>query len=355
VFRSRSAGGVTRAIWPWARVLGGIGILALLVWRVGTSAFVDGLRVIHGPVLAVTFAIGVLTTVFSAWRWCLVARGLGMKLRLRDAIADYYRALFLNAALPGGILGDVHRAVRHGRNSGDLGRGVKAVALERSAGQLVLVVVGVIVLVGSPYRIVPRAQVGVIAAIVALAVAVTGLTVGILARRRASRWAQVVRGLGTDVRRGLLGRNSWAGVLLASVLVLTGHILTFVVAAHAAGSTVPFLQLVPLMVLALLAMTVPVNIAGWGPREGVTAWAFGAAGLSAANGVTIAVVYGLFAFAASLPGAAVLIARGIARVRAARARVDHRTSTTGASPAGKSIGLPVSRPAEWPMPRPAIS
>jgi hypothetical protein len=72
------------------------------------------------------------------------------------------------------------------------------------------------------------------------------------------------------------------------------------------------------MLLALLAMSLPVNIGGWGPREGVTAWAFGAAGLSAAQGLTIAVAYGLFAFVAALPGAVVLVTRAIAKMRAAR-------------------------------------
>jgi len=63
---------------------------------------------------------------------------------------------------------------------------------------------------------------------------------------------------------------------------------------------------------------VPLNVGGWGPREGVTAWAFAAAGMSATQGLTIAVVYGLLAFVAALPGAVVLVARGTARMRARR-------------------------------------
>jgi hypothetical protein len=75
------------------------------------------------------------------------------------------------------------------------------------------------------------------------------------------------------------------------------------------------------MVLALLAMTLPVNVGGWGPREGVLAWAFAAAGLGAAQGLTIAVVYGLLAFVASLPGIGVLAVRWVAGLRAARPAV----------------------------------
>jgi hypothetical protein len=74
------------------------------------------------------------------------------------------------------------------------------------------------------------------------------------------------------------------------------------------------------MLLALLAMTLPVNIGGWGPREGVTAWAFGTVGLGASLGLTIAVVYGLLAFVASAPGAGVLLVRWVNRLRTARAR-----------------------------------
>lgn len=323
---------MTRTLWAWARMLGATGILVLLLWRLGTGAFLDGLQVIDGGTLFAAFGIGLLTTVFSAWRWCLVARGLGIRLPLGIAVADYYRALFLNAALPGGVLGDVHRAVRHGRDVGDVGRGVRAVVLERSAGQVVLVTLGVTVLLALPSPlsqahlplIAPAAAVAV-AALVLAAGLVVGLVVGLvrwaLPRRGTSRWGRVSTTVVSDVRRGLLARANWPGILISSAVVLAGHLATFLVAARAAGSSASVARLAPLMVLALLAMTVPVNIGGWGPREGVTAWAFGAAGLTANLGLTIAVVYGLLAFVASLPGAGVLVVRWIARLRAARGSV----------------------------------
>ena len=37
---------------------------------------------------------------------------------VRGAVAAYYRSQFLNLTLPGGVAGDVHRAVRHGREIG---------------------------------------------------------------------------------------------------------------------------------------------------------------------------------------------------------------------------------------------
>ena len=63
------------------------------------------------------------------------------------------------------------------------------------------------------------------------------------------------------------------------------------------------------ILVVLLAASLPTSIAGWGPREGMAAWAFGVVGLGAAQGLTVAVVYGVIALLATLPGAVVLVAR----------------------------------------------
>jgi hypothetical protein len=68
----------------------------------------------------------------------------------------------------------------------------------------------------------------------------------------------------------------------------------------------------PLALLAMLAMVLP-SVAGWGPREGATAWVFAAAGLGADRGAATAVAYGVMALVASLPGALVLVAGWIPR------------------------------------------
>lgn len=315
----------------------GAAILAVLVWRLGTGAFLDGLSRIDGPTLLGALGLGLLTTVFSAWRWQLVARGLGIRLPLGAAVADYYRALFLNAALPGGVLGDVHRAVRHGQSTGDVGRGVRAVVLERTAGQVVLIAVGVTVLLAEPSPAPAQTRALATSPGIAVTVAVLGALMIVFAVRLgrkndATRWQRAARSVLAEARLGLLSRDSWPGVVLSSVVVLAGHIGTFLLAARAAGSTEPVAELVPLMVLALLAMALPLNVGGWGPREGVTAWAFGAAGLGAAQGLTVAVVYGVLAFAASLPGAVVLAGQWLARLRSPQLQLEERVlAESGAS------------------------
>ena len=139
-----------RAPWRWTRLAAAAGTLAVLVWRLGTGPFLDGLRAVDGGALAAASGLAVLTTVCCAWRWRTVARGLGVELPLGAAVAAYYRSLFLNLTLPGGVVGDVHRGISHGRDTSDVGRGLRAVAWERSAGQAVQVVLTVTVLLVAP-------------------------------------------------------------------------------------------------------------------------------------------------------------------------------------------------------------
>jgi uncharacterized membrane protein YbhN (UPF0104 family) len=307
--------------WAWARIVGGVGLLAALLWQVGGGPFLTGVRLIDAPALGAALVIGVLTTVCGAWRWSLVAGGLGVRLPLATAVAHCYRAVFLNATLPGGVLGDVHRAVRHGRDAGDVSRGIRAVVWERAAGQVVQAVLALVVLAALPSPV--RPYLPVVAGLLAGGALAAVLAARLLPRAGRSRWARALRTAAADIRAGLLARRTWFGVLLASAVMVAGHLATFLVAARTAGSDAPLSRLVPLTLLALLAMGLPLNVAGFGPREGVAAWAFGAAGLSAAEGVATATVYGALVLVASLPGAAVLVARRVRVPVAGREGADH--------------------------------
>ncbi len=271
---------MSRAVWAWGRLVGPAVVLGVLVWRLGTGPFLDGVRTIDGPALAAAAGIAVLTTVCCAWRWRLVARGLGVELSLPAAVAAYYRSLFLNVTLPGGIVGDVHRGVSHGRDVSDVGRALRAVAWERFAGQVVQA--------APDRRRSPRAAVARAARRCRWWRSRSSwrvLGVVLVARARPGRgrsaWARVRSTVAGDIRDGLLARRAWLGIALASALVVAGHAVTFLIAARTAGTTAPPSRMLPMALLVMLAMVLP-SVGGWGPREGVTAWAFGAAGLGAA-------------------------------------------------------------------------
>lgn len=287
-----------RLSWRAACWLVGLAVLGVVGWRTGADPFVAGLVSLDPVTLAIGAALAVPITVACAWRWHLVADGLGVGVQPAAAVASCYRAQFLNTVLPGGVLGDVHRGVRHGRIAGDTPRGVRAVIWERTAGQVVqgVVAAGVLLLLPSPVRSSTPWLLGVLTA---------GALVVLVVLR--ARVGGVLRTIREDLRRGVLRSAAWPGVVLASVLAVTGHVATYLLAARAVGVTAPTATLLPLAVLVLVAAGLPTNVAGWGPREGVAAWSFAAAGLGAAQGVATAVAYGAIVLVASLPGALVLV------------------------------------------------
>jgi uncharacterized membrane protein YbhN (UPF0104 family) len=295
---------MSRSVLARGRLLGCGLTFAVLIWRLGTGPFLDGVRTVDGRALAAAAAIAGLTTVCCAWRWKIVAGGLGVDLSLPAAVAAYYRSQFLNLTLPGGIVGDVHRAVSHGREVSDVGCAMRAVAWERFAGQVVqaLLTIMLLLTLSSPVH----GSMPLVAIVVV--VALSGVV--LLARARPdgarSAWARGWSAAAGDIRRGLLARRAWPRIGLASGLVLGGHTATFLIAARSAGTAAPLSRMVPIALLVLLAGVLP-SVGGWGPREGVTAWVFAAAGLGAGRGVTTAVVYGVMVLVASLPGAVVLV------------------------------------------------
>jgi glycosyltransferase 2 family protein len=301
-----------RTPWASARLAAPVLVLAVLVWRLGTGPFLAGVRSVDGGALAAAAGIAALTTVGCAWRWKIVARGLGAELSLPAAVAAYYRSQFLNVTLPGGIVGDVHRGLSHGRDGRDVGRGLRAVAWERSAGQFVQAVLTVVVLLVLP------SPVHAVMPIVAAGVLLAALAVLLVVKARPAGGRSVVGRIRTavtrDIRDALLTRRALPVIALTSALVVAGHAITFMIAARTAGATASPQVMLPLALIAMTGMVLP-SAGGWGPREGVTAWAFGAAGLGAQRGVTTAVVYGVMVFVACLPGAAVLVVAWFRRIR----------------------------------------
>lgn len=314
-----SAGG--RGVRGWAGPAVAVVALAVVIWRLGTGPFLAGLKAVDGSAVLSAAALVLVTTVCSAWRWTFVARGLGVRLSLPAAVAAYYRALFLNLTLPGGVAGDVHRGVIHGREVHNVGRALRAVVWERAAGQVVQAVltISVLLVLPSPVR----------SYMPFVAVAAVAVTLGVVCMGRmrvggrASRWARLRNAAVTDIRNGVLRRGAPSAVVLASAVVVLGQAVVFLIAARTVGVTAPISRLLPLALLALLGMVLP-NVAGWGPREGVTAGAFAAAGLGAGRGAAAAVAYGVMVLAASLPGAVVLVAGWLSRRRVSRPRARGR-------------------------------
>ena len=152
-----------------------------------------------------------------------------------------------------------------------------------------------------------------------VAVALAAAAVGVVARRpgAAGRRALPV-GAAADAPSaatsapGCWRRRALPAIALASALVVLGHAVTFLIAARTAGVTAPPSRMLPLALLAMLAMVLPERrrLGAARGRDGVGVRR-GRPGCG--HGVATAVVYGVMVLVASLPGALVLVAAWLRR------------------------------------------
>lgn len=300
----------------WLRVsirfLVGLAALLTVIAYVGTGPLLTGIVSIDARTIAAALALSAVATAAAVWRWCVIATRLGLDLSWATAFGRYYQSQFLNTVIPGGIMGDVHRAIGHGQSVGSVAQSVRAVVIERTAGQLVQIFLSLIIFlfVGAQFVGLLFAGVAVVLGIivVGLAVAVLPYPRGRAAARREAR----------ELHAGLGSVRALAQVSVASVIVISCHVATFAIATAAIGVTVSDAQLLVLALLVLLGASIPFSIGGWGPREGIASWSFAAAGLGPSAGVAASALFGVLTIIAVAPGAVVTLVSVIRRRTSAR-------------------------------------
>ena len=294
--------------------------------------------------LALALVLSVPQMALSAWRWQLTAASLDAPLPFRHAFAEYYLGSFLNQVLPGGVLGDAHRAWRHARRpiaanpahdaklrtsthsgagselradsaagSGPRSSAWLAVLLERSSGQVAMLLCALATLLFSPTiahvlgALSGRLrELGTGPAPVALGLGALVVLVMALILRRST----LLHTFAHAVHRALLAPALLWRQLLSSLALATSYIAVYFCCTRMLGIDTPASTLLALIPWVLLAMAIPLSMAGWGLREGAAALLWAAAGLEVSQGVAISIAYGTVVLTSTLPGAWVLLRRG---------------------------------------------
>lgn len=287
-----------------------LGLLIAIGGWLEPGALLDRVTNLAPGWILLALLISIPQVLLSAWRWQLTASGLGIVLPFAEAVREYYLGSFVNQVLPGGVMGDAARAWRHARTLPNAREAWHAVLIERASGQLALLVCAALALAGSPAfasalfealgRHWGRAPAGLTLLVIALS---SGLLVWLIRHLHAP-----LRRFARDIGRGLLASQLWPRQALASLLVVASYVAVFVCCARALGDPTPVATLAPLLTLVLMAMAIPVSVAGWGVREGTAAVVWMVAGLKAGQGVAISITYGAVVLLSTLPGAWVLLA-----------------------------------------------
>ncbi|MEE4187868.1 MAG: lysylphosphatidylglycerol synthase transmembrane domain-containing protein [Roseobacter sp.] len=296
---------------PWIKFTVSAGCLAALLWWSDSAEVLARLKGADALWIVLAVLSVTIATFSMASRWKIAAEAFDISLGFWTALREYYLAQLINTVLPGGIAGDVTRAVR-ARGAGDLTRAAQSVLAERVLGQIaVLAVMWVgfalaLVLPGGP----DWAGLGwaVVATLTGCAVAAL-----ILARRdtASGRFAATVFGLA--LRPALIAHGA-----VTTLCLMFG----FYACARAIGVALPSEAWATLIPLVLCAMLFPLSIGGWGWREGAAAALFPLAGASASTGIATGITYGVVVFVAVLPAVAILLSQSFSENRSPEGKPD---------------------------------
>ena len=291
------------------RVLLTLVLLLGVAWWLDLNSVAARLVALRPGWVGLALGLSAVQVAVLAWRWRFTARRLGVPLPFGEAWCEYYLSIFLNQVLPGGVMGDVSRAWRQARarplpdSAAAGGPAARAVIFERVSAQAVMTTVALVSLLAVPSAVGRRTGPMVFATVAASAVIVVGVV--IWARRQSSAKSPTGRVL-AELATAHLSPSVFAVQLSSGLFIVATYLATYVAAARAVGVETPFFVILPLVAPVLMTMLLPVTVAGWGLRESAAALLWGAVGLTAADGVTISVAYGLIVLVGSLPGAAVL-------------------------------------------------
>ncbi|HIE94604.1 MAG TPA: flippase-like domain-containing protein [Acidobacteria bacterium] len=294
------------SVW---RVLVTVSLLLALAWWFDLRGVAARLVAMRLGWVALALGLSVMQVAALAWRWRFTAHRLHVALSFPEAWREYYLSIFLNQVLPGGIMGDVSRAWRQARaragteSDGAGGPAARAVIFERLSAQAVMTTVALVSLLVLPAAVGRTSGTLVFVSVAAATVIV--VTILIWVRRQSFAESPTGRVL-AELARAHLSPSVFAVQLSSGLFIVGTYLATYVAAARAVGVETPLLVILPLVAPVLMTMLIPVTVAGWGLRESAAALLWGAVGLTAADGVTVSVAYGLIVLVGSLPGAAVL-------------------------------------------------
>jgi glycosyltransferase 2 family protein len=306
----------------WFRLVVTLALLALVALQVDWAAFLE--RVAGGSpawlAVALLLVLAALATGAARWWWLLSAAGI--RLTAAEVARVYAVSTFASTFLPTSIGGDVARALLVTRDGRMLVRVGLTILVDRAGAFVGMLVVawGAVLLVPA---VLPDGVLALLAVLTALAVA-GGLVLLWLA---AGGGRSLTRRLPERIRAPLSGAREVIAVYgrnprTLPVLLTTSVAFQILAAAQlwaiaeALDLPLSFAAAAVTLTLVTVATLVPLSIAGFGIREGSYVVLLAPLGIDATDATAISLTAVVVLLVASLPGALLLVRRGMRPVLA---------------------------------------
>ena len=262
--------------------------------------------------IALAVLVALLQVGLGGLRWREIAAECGLRLPVRQALRFTLIGTFFNQALPSSIGGDAMRIWLAQRGGASWRPATHSIIVDRAMGMIALAIVVVATLPWS-CRLIGDAE-GRYALLLIDVAALAGGAVFVAAARLNWRWLQmrwqtrVLFACSQIANRVIFSARRGPRVGILSLLI---HILSVTIAwcaVRSIGAPITFFEVFEMIPPVILVTTVPISIAGWGVREASMGLAFGYAGLPAAEGINVSLLFGATALLVGAVGGLAWIA-----------------------------------------------
>ncbi|MCE9631582.1 MAG: flippase-like domain-containing protein [Planctomycetia bacterium] len=251
---------------------------------------------------------GLLVQVVAGIRWAELARPLGFDFPRRFFVLQFFEGMFFNLCLPSSIGGDVVKAYRIGETTPRRLLAGCSVVADRLTGLSALAVLGGAALAARKYALGLPATLVVATALLALALAVFLVVVSFLDRLIAAFPApHPARGFLAQLLPYQQRPSLIAKAVAWSFVVQMGGAVAVAFSGRALGVDQPLSLWFSVVPLVALAMVLPISIGGFGVRENAMSYLLAEQGVPGAQGVAIALLWGLSTVLTGMVGGVLLL------------------------------------------------
>ncbi len=299
------------AMKTWGLLALKIALSGALIWylldKVDLGAAMEDLRRVDVVTVVAALAIFLAQMVLVARRWGGIMHlvGVGDNFPFPRIVRTMWTATFLNTTLISSVGGDAFRLWTVVREGNPLGKSINSIFLDRIAALMALMF---LIAISLPYvaELLPdEAAFWSYATLIAVSLAgFAALLHADQLPQRIQYWrlVQGLANLAADTRRLSLHMDNFLPVAGLSLLVHVLSILVVYVLAGGLEIEISFLDCFFLVPPVILAMTLPISIAGWGVREGAMIVALGLVGVPKESAFVLSALFGLGMMIAALPG-----------------------------------------------------
>lgn len=292
-----------------------LGLLALLVWKVGWRETWETIRQMDPLYLVAAWLIYMFSMVLRAYRWQVLLRIQKLKASLARLTSLYFIGTFFNSVLPTGFGGDVVRMFELTKDSHQGTEAVGTVVVDRMCGFVVLFVMACLALPFS-YRLIPPLVPAVILAITILTLLGVWMALSdqvwkwlcglpLLGRLLGSPRAQHFRASIAAYRTPAIGKALVASLAFNVLLMIINYLVALGLGIRI--SAWYFLVFIPIISFLL---TLPISFSGLGVREGGYILLFGQAGVASSLALAMSLCIYAMAVVTGLIGGALYLLQG---------------------------------------------